>query len=253
MSDEVLNKTGSKEEMEKEAIRAYFDHQRKGVCVEVGSNEPKDACSQSWHLEDQLGWRCVLVEPNPELAQKARDERPDAVVYECACVGEGHVGEVTLYIPVSTGDKEHASHASIEKNMDEHAYAEHREVAVKGRTLSSIFEEEGLGEVELLSIDVEGAEYEVIKGLVFSKWQPKLILLEDKHLYLNKHRYLKRHGYQLLQRLNRNCWYVPAGAKGVDVSFGEKMKLFKRMYLSIWFKKLGYAFKHRTLRPFKTL
>jgi hypothetical protein len=63
--------------------------------------------------------------------------------------------------------------------------------------------------IDLLSIDVEGAEMEVLKGLDFEVYKPKLILLEDKYLYLKKHLYLKKKGYALVRRLNRNCWYIP--------------------------------------------
>jgi hypothetical protein len=94
---------------------------------------------------------------------------------------------------------------------------------------------------------------DVLLGLDFSLYQPHLILLEDKHLYLKKHLFLKQHGYKLVQRLNRNCWYIPKTATAPEVPLLEKMKLFKRMYVSIWFKKIHYAWLHKTLKPFQSL
>jgi hypothetical protein len=78
-------------------------------------------------------------------------------------------------------------------------------------------------------------------------------LLEDKHLYLQKHRLLTRSGYKLVRRLNRNSWYIPQEIAAPDVLLIDRLKLWKRMYLSIWFKKLHYAWRHKTLKPFKTL
>jgi hypothetical protein len=32
-----------------------------------------------------------------------------------------------------------------------------------------------------------------------------------------------------------------------------QIRLFKRMYISIWFKKIHYALKHKTPKPFQSL
>ncbi len=108
-------------------------------------------------------------------------------------------------------------------------------------------------QVNFLSIDVEGAEMDVLLGLDFSIYQPQLILLEDKHLYLKKHFFLKKQGYKLVRRLNRNCWYIPKAMHSPSVSVLEKLKLLKRMYISIWYKKIHYAWIHKTLKPLQTL
>ena len=67
---ETISNHDLAEENEKEQIREYFKNKKNGICVEVGSNEPVSIFSQSWHLEDKLNWRCVLIEPNPDLAAK---------------------------------------------------------------------------------------------------------------------------------------------------------------------------------------
>ena len=51
------------------ALKEEFFGARTGYFVDVGANDPKDM-SQTWHLE-RLGWRGVLVEPQPALAQNA--------------------------------------------------------------------------------------------------------------------------------------------------------------------------------------
>jgi hypothetical protein len=70
---------------EKSQIRAYFKEKRGGVVVEVGANDPSSHTSQSLHLEDELGWTAVLVEPNPDLAHRAREERPEAAAQIFFC------------------------------------------------------------------------------------------------------------------------------------------------------------------------
>src|SRR5262249_33146691 len=68
----------------------YFRAQ-KGIFVDVGANDPKDI-SQTWHLE-QMGWTGVLIEPQPDLAQKLREQR-HARVFACACSSPENAGKV---------------------------------------------------------------------------------------------------------------------------------------------------------------
>ncbi len=242
----------TREAAEKKLIRDYFDNIKSGYFVEVGANDPTAANSQSWHLESQLGWTGILVEPNPELAERCRKLRPGSTSFGCACVDNENIREVTLFIPLRDG-KEMDVHAGINKNIDDFNYHQHREVKVPGRTLNSLLEEVGADHVDLLSIDVEGAELQVLKGFDMQKYQPRLILLEDKHLYLTKHHYLKNLGYTLVKRTGFNFWYVPVGAKRPHQGIAEKLKIFKRMYISLWWKKLKFSIKHKTLDPFKRL
>ncbi|MFT7172921.1 MAG: FkbM family methyltransferase, partial [Paracoccaceae bacterium] len=216
------------------------------------ANDPSSHTSQSLHLEDELGWTAVLVEPNPDLAHRAREERPEAKVFELACVSSDTVGEITFYIPISAKGEIH-SHASIEKNIDDQQYAEHREIRVKSKSLNSILDEAGIDQIDLVSIDVEGAEMEVLAGLDLEKHRPYMILLEDKHVFLNKHRFLKKNGYSLVFRSCQNCWYVPVGSPRPDQSLGQKFSLFRRLYFSIWIKKTKLALKKRSLKPFASL
>lgn len=240
------------EAVEKQLIREYFGNKRDGVFVEVGANDPTSPESQSFHLEKELGWTGLLVEPIPYLAGLARKERPNAQVCECACTSPDKVGKLELLIP-RIGDELMTGHASLEANADEHNYQEFEKISVNAFTLADLCRKKEITSIDLLSIDVEGAELEVLLGADLPNLRPRLILLEDKHLYLFKHRFLVKAGYKLAQRHNRNCWYVRKGGALPQVAFAQQFKLWKRMYVSIWFKKLAYAIRHRTVRPFLTL
>ena len=237
------------EAREKKLIREHFGNKRNGVFVEVGANDPTSPESQSHHLETELGWTGLLIEPIPYLADLARQERPKATVCEFACTSPDKVGFLELLIP-KVGDELMTGHASLEANLDEHNYREFENIRVQAVTLSSICSNHQIENIDLLSIDVEGAELEVLLGADLQKFKPKLILLEDKHLYLVKHRFLMKAGYVLAQRHNRNCWYVRRGEVLPRVAFFQKLKLWKRMYVSIWVKKIAYAIRHRTIKPF---
>ena len=236
-----------KEAAEKKLVRDYFNNKKQGVFVDVGGNDPVAVTSQSWHLEDQLQWRGVVVEPNPKFLQQCREKRR-AICFACACVEHEDERQVTLYVPVLNGN-EMDSHAAVDKNIDDFNYRQHTQIKVPAYTLESILKQAGITAIDLLSIDVEGAELQVLKGFNIKRYQPGLILLEDKHLYLTKHRYLKRHGYVLVKRTGRNFWYVPKEAQRPKQDTLEKLKLVKRMYISIWWKKLKFSIRNKTLEP----
>jgi hypothetical protein len=169
-------------------------------------------------------------------------------------VNEAAPQTLKLFIPYDKNSNDEIySRSAIGKNIDGSTFSQHKEIEVQARTLNSILEEQDVSAIDLLSIDVEGAELEVLSGTDLEKYKPSLILLEDKHLYLDKHRYLKKYGYRLVKRTRQNCWYVQKGAKQPPQSLYEKLRLFKRMYISIWSKKLMFSIRNKTLKPLKQL
>jgi hypothetical protein len=240
----------SNETEEKRAIRDFFQNATAGFFVEVGANEPTEPESQTWHLE-QMGWRGILIEPIPDLANKARMTRPNAKVWQVACTSSAEEGSVEFLIPIANQQLV-TGHASLRANIDEHNYTNFEKITTEATTLTKILKSENVDRIDFLSIDVEGAELEVLLGLDLTKYRPKLILLEDKHLYMSKHRYLRKNGYKISQRLNRNCWYILNNIKGPTTSYKSKLILWKRMYISIWFRKIQYAIRHGSWDPFKT-
>jgi len=77
------------------------------------------------------------------------------------------------------------------------------------RTLDSMLTESGVTRVDFLSLDVEGAELDVLAGFDLAKWRPQLILIEDFLYDGDKRAYLRAHGYRLIRRTDYNNWYVP--------------------------------------------
>jgi hypothetical protein len=49
---------------------------------------------------------------------------------------------------------------------------------VPARTLESIFNENNINHIDFLSLDAEGYEYEILKGINFNRYRPKHILIE---------------------------------------------------------------------------
>jgi FkbM family methyltransferase len=185
------------------ALKEEFFGDTAGFFVGVGANAPQDG-SQTWHLE-QRGWTGVLVEPQPDLAERLRRER-SARVYGVACSSPENAGRtLTLYI------------AGIHTSLNPEFYVAGVErtgtVEVPVMTLDRILDEAGAPRpLDFVSIDVESHEIEVLDGFDLSRWKPRLILIEDLVLDLRLHRYLTSRGYRWIRRTGINSWYVPADA-----------------------------------------
>lgn|SRR5579875_3562485 len=157
---------------------------RGGFFVEAGANDGYHQ-SNTYFLERARGWRGVLIEPVPFLCDAARRERPGARVFNCALVSrETDAPSVELaYGGMMTTVVGARSAAADDRRWAEEAHAVVQEAPphtfrVPARTLSSILEEVGAPEVDLLSLDVEGFECEVLRGLDLDAHAPRWFLVE---------------------------------------------------------------------------
>ncbi|HSB48228.1 MAG TPA: FkbM family methyltransferase [Burkholderiales bacterium] len=241
-----------KEASEKALVRQHFGNAPRGFFVEVGANEPASMHSQTWHLE-RMGWRGILIEPNPALCDELIRERPGSKVYNVACSAPAKVGVAELKIPFMTDGTIDTGKAALEVDIDHAGFPAYRNEMVKVVTLDSILEENRVTGIDLLSIDVEGTELDVLKGFSLERYRPRLILLEDKLVYLNKHRWLKRRGYRLVKRTLFNNWYVPEHEPFALASAQDKVLLFRKLYIGLAPRKLKECLKMGNLRPLREL
>jgi FkbM family methyltransferase len=181
----------------------FFATSRNGFFVEVGANDPRRG-SQSWQFE-QDGWTGVLVEPQPDLAERLRAVRRAHVV-AAACSSPANAGTaMTLHLS--------GPHSSLKRELAITGVVAGGAIAVPVRTLDDILEEaKAPAPIDFVSIDVEGHEVEVLSGFDLKRWRPRLILIEDHVASLATHRCLTRAGYRLIRRTGLNGWYVPQAA-----------------------------------------
>jgi FkbM family methyltransferase len=222
-------------------VLEYFGGKTAGFFVEVGANHPTGG-SQTWLLE-QNGWHGILIEPQAGHCRLLREQRKNSRVFQVACSAPEKTGETTLHIPCDALN----GFAAIERNVDDLGIVYERTEQVKVTTLDSIMAEAGGTGIDLLSIDVEGMELDVLKGLDLVKYRPALILLEDKCNSLQKHRYLAGHGYKLVRRTELNNWYIPRQTS-FRVPLSDRIELFRKMYLGLPFRKIRRFRKMRALQ-----
>jgi FkbM family methyltransferase len=219
------------EEQEQRLIREFLESfgRAPGYFVDVGANHPH-AGSQSWHLE-RRGWRGILIEPLPELADRLRETRT-ANVFAVACSSPENAGRsLPFHVAGVAG-----SLSSLDRGRMAPSAQPQSVINVPIRTLDDILEEAGAPQpLDFLSVDVEGHEVEVLSGFDFTRWAPRLILLEDHLGNLRRHRFMKSNSYRLVRRTEINGWYVPASS---PIRFGlrEDLRLMRKYYLGLPFR-----------------
>lgn len=188
-----------------------FKGKASGHCVEVGANDGVND-SNSYYFE-QVGWDCVLVEPNPDLCRQIREVR-SAALFECAA-GEAP-GTAILHV-AEGAERAHGVSSLAESSSTPDRIARFgfvsRPVEVCVRTLDSILEQASApAGIDFVSIDVEGFEQSVLRGFDLSRWQPRVLILEDNSNFTSTEvrAYLAERGYLPFRRTGVNDWYAQA-------------------------------------------
>ena len=220
-----------KPEFETALVREFFRDRPRGFFVEVGANDPKKD-SQSYHLE-AAGWTGILVEPLPDLAAELRRQRK-AQVFEVACSSPEQAGR-TMRLHVA------GPFSSFDPNLAVTGMRADRTIDVTVRTLDDVLSEgRAVAPIDLMSVDVEGHELDVLRGFDFTRWKPRLVLLEDHVSSLDKHRFMTNAGYALMRRTGLNGWYVPrSDAPPMDML--GRWQIFRKYYLALPFRILRDA------------
>jgi FkbM family methyltransferase len=179
-----------------------------GYYVDVGCNEPiRWSNTFLFYLH---GWNGLLVDGNRDLIEACRRERPaDCAV--CCLLGEADgEGEIAIY-------DEHALSSAVathnERRRGEARLLETRKVPI--RTLTSLLEEHRApNDIAFLSIDVEGMDLMVLRGLDFGRFRPRLIAVEDATFDPLDPRQsaiaglLTGHGYRLHSHVHPTLFFV---------------------------------------------
>jgi FkbM family methyltransferase len=217
----------------------FFGKKNSGYYVEVGANHPV-ILNQTWLLE-QNGWTGLLVEPQSACCELLRAQRPGSRICQVACSAPEKRGEATFLI--SDDDVKSALAPSDTDVEVEYAKTE----TVRVVTLDDILGEDKATGIDFLSVDVEGLEVDVFRGLDFKKYAPRLILVEDHAHNLRTHHFLKGKNYRLVYRTGRNNWYVPEGIDFPLCTPVIRWKLFRKMYVGLPWRK-GKTWLKKQLR-----
>jgi FkbM family methyltransferase len=192
-------------------IRDFFDDAWRGRFVDVGAGDYRHH-STTYFLERHRSWRGLAVDANADYAAGYARFRP-RTTFVTAFVGGRDGGQADFAIArnplFSSGVLPLPADAVV------------RRTRVPRRTLGGLLAEHGIARVDFLSIDVEGAEAEVLAGLDLRRWRPALVCVEvDKPGREGLFAHFRAAGYRELDAYRGvndwNAYFTPV-EKAVDI------------------------------------
>lgn len=150
-------------------LRRIFGNQKTGFYLDIGASHP-EFLSVTKYFYDQ-GWHGINVDPLKKNIHLFNKERPRDLNLNFAIASENGLHEffeVTDYTELST-----LSGAALLGNK-------HNVISYQVETITGnkLFSEYVTDAIDFMKIDVEGAEYEVIKSIDFLLYRPKVLIIE---------------------------------------------------------------------------
>lgn len=178
-----------------------------GYYVEVGALD--GVRFSNTYAFELAGWHGICIEAHPYYIKKIEQNRPNSINVFAAAGDQNKM--VTFYTNAR------GSLSTIDPSLEQEWKAKYSEyfsgfvpVEIPMKTLSTILTEaEAPHEIDFISIDVEGAELLVLKGLDFAIFHPRVILIEALEIEeINKiTAYLSKYGYQLARSVSNNHFF----------------------------------------------
>ncbi|MCC5972806.1 MAG: FkbM family methyltransferase [Rubellimicrobium sp.] len=187
---------------------------RVGWFVEFGAGNGV-ALSNTWYLENHYGWTGVVAEPNPNFAPMVRAARKCHVSDRCVY---SRSGERIAFLPTEMGELSRIRDivpADSHELYGGRDIAPGAEVMVETISLNDLLTEaRAPREIDFLSVDTEGSEFEILQAFDFDRWRFGAICVEHNGTALRTKLFdlLTKNGYRRkFEAFSAyDDWYVPA-------------------------------------------
>jgi len=167
----------------------YINYE-KGFYIECGANDGVDQ-SNTYYYEKFLNWNGILIEPlDKKFAELKKNRSNKNIFINSALVASKDTQNINIF--------EDNLKSKITLHNEE---INERIIKVKATTLSKILNENKAPSViDFFSLDVEGYEEEVLKGIDFNRYKFKFILIETSNPKIFE--VLKKNNYKLLKKIS---------------------------------------------------
>jgi FkbM family methyltransferase len=207
-----LNRHESKSQILQDLWVCYeLGERRGGFFVEFGATNGV-VNSNTWLLEKKYGWKGILAEPNPVWHSALGEDRGSAIDHRCV---SSSTGKIASFLTTDASDPELSSIAEF-ADGDHFAGVRAKGVEIRVETVSLndlLLEHEAPVEIDYLSIDTEGSEYDILSHFNFARHTIDLISVEqNRHTEPKIEALLIKHGYNRVFRefSQWDGWYVRA-------------------------------------------
>lgn len=179
--------------------------------LDIGANDPR-RFSNTYLFYTMFADKSkgMLIEPNPELCEKIRMVRKRDIVLQAGIVGKETDNKMVYYM-MSDNTLNSFSETEME-NYKAQGYKLMKEVMIDVVGVNTVLER--YGKCNLLSIDVEGLDFDILKNLNYDLYAPEVICVENcrhnsvKHSDTDIDKLLKEKGYTVFADTHVNTIFV---------------------------------------------
>lgn len=192
-------------------LKRFFENKKKGFYVDVGAHHPKRFSNT--FIFYQRGWSGINIDAMPGSMKLFSKKRPRDINLEVPISKES---TTLIYFqfeePALNGFDEQLSLAR-EQSTDNKIISKKQ---IQTTTLKEIFEQylTKTKEIDFLSVDVEGLDLEVLQSNDWSKFRPKMILVECLKTSLSQithdevYHFLTQKGYEIYAKTVNTVFFV---------------------------------------------
>ena len=193
-----------------------FKGYKNGFYVDVGAHDGI-SLNNTLYFEKNNNWSGINIEPIKKVFDKLVINRPNNINLNCAvCNNDGYTDFLcnTGYTEMLSGIKDNFDPRHLHRLQSENT--QHGSITevikVETKKLETILHENDISHINYLSIDVEGAEFDVIKSINFDKVFIDVIVFEDNYpdvsvpivKYLEERNYVVIRSYGDIFMINKN-------------------------------------------------
>ena len=169
-----------------------FGNKRGGVFFEAGANDGL-YFSNTAYLEFYCGWTGLLVEAVPHKFVECVRNRPHSIVSHCALVPpeyadayvELHYSNVMSFAPTLAEINQPTHIASAQASSYLWGWEQKLSMQIffaPAKTLDDVLIEHDLKHIDLMVIDLEGAELPALRGMDFRRCRVDAIIVETRNV-----------------------------------------------------------------------
>jgi FkbM family methyltransferase len=153
----------------------FFQNSKKKFFLDIGCNQPK-FLNNSYYLEKYLDWDGLAFDPISTYEMQWKEHR--SAKFILTALGSSSRDEEFIEIDncqdwgnMMSGLKDHVREEDLKMG--------YKSYIVKVSPLSQILNTLNIEKIDFASMDVEGAELDILEGLDFSRHSPDVLLIEN--------------------------------------------------------------------------
>lgn len=192
-------------------VLEYFNNKKDGFFIDIGAYNGV-TFSNTLRMEN-LGWKGICIEPNPDMFKKVCRTRKCAkynVALDTANT-EKEFTKITGYCAVLSGIKDEycPEHTERIKKELEELGGSMDTINVKTMTFDTLMSDfKDIPVIDYISIDTEGNEFKILKSIDFSKYDIRVVSVENNYSDPEMKAFMEKAGYDCAAKLGCDEIYI---------------------------------------------